>query len=48
MLDCQQLTLTLVTAAPQGPAQVPNLTQGSKEEEKVIKDYSKITMFQTL
>ena len=34
MLDCQQLTLTLVTAAPQGPAQVPNLTQG-KEREKL-------------
>ena len=46
MLDCQQLTLTL-TAAPQGPAQVPNLTQG-KEEEKVIQDNSKIIMFQTL
>ena len=47
MLDCQQLTLTLVTAAPQGPAQVPNLTQG-KEEEKVIQDYSNINLFQTL
>ena len=38
MRACQQHTLTLVTAAPQGPAQVPNLTQG-KEEAKAINDF---------